>query len=88
VYTKKVVSPDETAVLGPVEGKIATATLITCDPPGSTKHRLVVWGEQVTPDPASNSAAAEPSEALQTQNLPDNGPSAWTRLWRWLNPLD
>jgi len=88
VYTKKVINPDETAVLGPAEGKIATATLITCDPPGSTKHRLVVWGEQVTPDPASNSAAAEPSEALQTQSLPDNGPSAWTRLWRWLNPFD
>ncbi|HTH72428.1 MAG TPA: sortase [Candidatus Pristimantibacillus sp.] len=88
VYTKKVVNPDETWILGPVQDKTATATLITCDPPGSTKHRLAVWAEQVSPDPAANSAAAQPSEALQTQELPDNGPSAATRLWHWLNPFD
>lgn len=87
VYNKKIVNPDDTWVLGPVQDKIATATLITCDPPGTTKHRLVVWGEQISPDPNGNAAAATPSEALQTQDLPDNGPSAWTRFWRWLNPF-
>lgn len=87
VYAKKIVNPEDTWVLGSVEGKTATAALITCDPPGTTKHRLVVWGEQISPDPNGNAVAAAPSEALQTQDLPGNGPSAWTRFWRWLNPL-
>jgi LPXTG-site transpeptidase (sortase) family protein len=88
VYGKKVVTPDETWILGPVEDKTATAVLITCDPPGSTRHRLAVWGEQISPDPGQNSDAASPSEALQTQALPGKGPSALSRFWRWLNPLD
>src|SRR5690606_31253571 len=58
VYSKRVINPDETWVLGPVEGKQATAALITCDPPGSTRKRLVVWGEQISPDPGGNRAAA------------------------------
>lgn len=88
VYGKKIINPDETWVLNPVEGKTATATLITCDPPGTTTHRLVVWGEQINPDPAGNSTAAKPSEALQTQDLPGNGPSTATRIWQWINPFD
>jgi LPXTG-site transpeptidase (sortase) family protein len=88
VYGKKRVLPDETWILGPAEDKVATATLITCDPPGSTRYRLAVWGEQISPDPSANSEAIEPSEALQTQDLPGKGPSAWSRFWGWLNPLD
>ncbi len=88
VYTKKVVNPDETWVLNPVKGKRATASLITCDPPGSTRKRLVVWAEQISPDPSGNSKAAEPSEALQTVDLPGKGPSAGSRVWSWINPFD
>jgi LPXTG-site transpeptidase (sortase) family protein len=87
VFSKKVVSPEDTWVLGPVEGKTATAALITCDPPGSTRHRLVVWGEQISPDPATNGAAATPSPALQSQALPGKGPSAWSRFVNWINPF-
>lgn len=88
VYTKRVVNPDETWVLNPVKGKKATAALITCDPPGSTRKRLVVWAEQINPDPADNSKAAAPSEALQTVDLPGKGPSAGSRIWSWINPFD
>lgn len=88
VFNKKIVNPDETWVLGPVEGKTATAALITCDPPGTTRHRLVVWGEQISPDPNGNNTAATPSEALQTQDLPGDGQSAWDRLKGWFNPFD
>jgi LPXTG-site transpeptidase (sortase) family protein len=88
VYAKKIVNPDETWVLGPAEGKTATATLITCDPPGTTLHRLVVWGEQITPDPNTNTAQAEPSPALQTQSLPGKGPNFLGRFWSWITPGD
>jgi len=88
VYAKKIVNPNDTWVLGPAEGKTATATLITCDPPGTTLHRLVVWGEQITPDPNTNATQAKPSPALQTQGLPGKGPSILTRFWNWVKPGD
>jgi LPXTG-site transpeptidase (sortase) family protein len=84
VFTKKVVAPEETWVLTSTEGKTATAALITCDPPGSTKHRLVVWGEQISPDPNANAAAAEPATGTEVQDLPGKSQSWLTRL----NPFD
>ncbi len=85
VFTKKVVTPDETWVLNSTEGKTATAALITCDPPGSTKHRLVVWGEQISPDPVNNGeTSAAPQEESSTPALPGKAPNWWSRL----NPFD
>lgn len=87
VYEKKVVEPTDTWVLGPVEGKTATVALITCDPPGTSAHRLVVWGEQITPNPNTNAAAPTPTDTTTpSAELPSEGPSAWTRFWRWVTP--
>jgi LPXTG-site transpeptidase (sortase) family protein len=86
VYDKRVVEPNQTEVLRPVGGKIATATLITCDPPGTSKHRLVVWGEQISPDPSGASVATATSadpEAVPTQ-LASEGPTLWRRFMNWL----
>jgi LPXTG-site transpeptidase (sortase) family protein len=87
VFKKQIVNPDETWVLGPVEGKAATSVLITCDPPGTTLRRLVVWGEQISPDPTVNSAAVEPSPALMTQDLPGKEPNFIVRFWRVITPF-
>ena len=86
VYEKKIVEPNETWVLGPVAGKTATAALITCDPPGTSARRLVVWGEQISPDPNANATAPAPAEPAQTPELPSDGPTLWTRFWRWITP--
>ncbi|MGH7157620.1 MAG: sortase [Candidatus Saccharimonadales bacterium] len=87
VYEKRIVKPTDTWVLGPVAGKTATATLITCDPPGTSTNRLVVWGEQITPDPNANAAAPVPPETPPaTEELPSDGPTLWTRFWRWITP--
>ncbi|HUC90351.1 MAG TPA: class D sortase [Patescibacteria group bacterium] len=83
VYDKKIVQPNETWVLNPVDGKTATATLITCDPPGTSLRRLVVWGEQINPDPNANNAAPAASQQAPAI-LPSNSPSLWSRLWSWL----
>ncbi len=84
VYDKKIVNPDETWVLNPVADKTATVALITCDPPGTTLHRLVVWGEQISPDPAGNDAAQQPAVQATPEELPGNGPTLWSRFWNWL----
>ena len=88
VYDKKVVPPSEVSVLNNVPGKTATATLITCDPPGTSTNRLVVWGEQISPDPSGAAAATPPVAASNDSSsptaLPSEGPTLWGRFWNWL----
>ncbi|HEY4964040.1 MAG TPA: class E sortase [Candidatus Saccharimonadales bacterium] len=81
VISTTVVSPNDVGVLGPVSGQTATATLITCDPPGTSINRLVVVGQQISPNPNTNTTA-EASIATSTgpTSLPGNGPSLWSRF--------
>jgi len=86
VITKDIVDPSDVAVLGPVAGQTATATLITCDPPGTSLHRLIIVGQQISPAVSTNTGAASAGSTSQVgpATLPGNGPTAWTRLWRWV----
>lgn len=84
VYKKTVVSPDEVQVLG-AQDKPATMSLITCDPPGTTINRLVVVGEQISPDPNLNVASTAKTNAGTPTQLPSNAPSLWSRLIGWLS---
>jgi LPXTG-site transpeptidase (sortase) family protein len=85
VIDTKVVSPNDVAVLNDTEGHQATATLITCDPPGTSINRLVVTGVQISPNPGGNTTAAAPAQAVsQPSALASNGPSLWARFWHWL----
>lgn len=82
VYKKHVVKPTDISVLGPQE-KPSTATLITCDPPGTSINRLVVVGEQISPDPANNGASTA-IQAPAPTTVPGNSPTLWYRLTHWL----
>lgn len=91
VFQTRVIDPNETWVLGPVDGKTATATLITCDPPGTTTHRLVVWGEQISPDPNSATQPATTPTTIQAAaptQIAGKGPGAWSRMLSWINPFN
>ncbi len=79
VISHTIVDPSNVGVLNAVAGQTATATLITCDPPGTSLHRLVVVGKQISPDPAGNTAATA-TVAVTTTNLPGNGPTLWGRF--------
>ncbi len=81
VFQKEVVSPSEVSVLNDVPGKTSTITLITCDPPGTTINRLVVWGEQVSPDPAENTASTAKDASTSPETLAGNAESLWSRIW-------
>lgn len=82
VITKDVVEPTNVGVLDPVPGQTATATLITCDPPGTSLKRLIIVGQQISPDPAKNSASSATAVSTQTtpEALPGNGPTALNKL--------
>lgn len=82
IYEKKIVSPTELGVLGPTD-KPATATLITCDPPGTSLNRLIVIGEQISPDPKKNTADTSQQATGQPaapEIIPSNSPSLWQRI--------
>lgn len=81
VFDKKVVEPYQTEVLEPVEGHPATATLITCDPPGTSLRRLVIFGDQINPDPSTNTiATAKTVDNSGGAELVGNGQTLWGRL--------
>lgn len=82
VISKTVVDPSNVGVLGPVAGQTATATLITCDPPGTSLHRLIVVGQQISPDPANNTQAAstDTGAGAGPSALAGNGPTLWGRF--------
>lgn len=84
VYEKKIVKPTDISVLGKAD-RPATASLITCDPPGTTINRLVVLGEQISPDPAVNTASSAKKGTDSASIVPGNAPSLWQRLTGWLS---
>jgi len=85
IFDRQIVSPTDVSVLG-LTDKAATATLITCDPPGTSTNRLVVTAEQVDPSVASNSTAITNAKAIaQTTILPSNAPTLWSRLAHWFS---
>lgn len=83
IYEKRVVPPTDTSVLGPAN-RDNSFTLITCDPPGTSTNRLIIVGEQVSPDPSSNEPATinlDEIEGSTEEIVPGNAPSLWSRLW-------
>lgn len=83
VYEKRIVKPTDVSVMGPAD-KADTATLITCDPPGTSLNRLVVTGVQIDPDPAANGASTAETSTTRPKIVPSNSPSLWQRFTHWL----
>jgi LPXTG-site transpeptidase (sortase) family protein len=93
VYNREVVSPSDISVLNNVAGKQATATLITCDPPGTSINRLVVWGTQISPSPDTDTAptttpTTTPGTSVQAPTqLASDGPTLWGRFTSWVEGI-
>lgn len=83
IYEKKIVKPSDLSVLGNND-KPSTVTLITCDPPGTSINRLIVVGEQISPDPTTNVASTAKPADNQPTIVPGNAPSLWSRITGWL----
>lgn len=80
VTEKKVIDPTEVGQLVIDNGK-PLATLVTCTPPGTALKRLIVIGEQISPDPGS-AATNSSSEAPQGPgNIAGNSPTLFERLF-------
>jgi sortase A len=79
VSDKKVISPTDWRILQQDTGK-PTTILATCAPAGSCQNRLLVYGQQISPDPAT--ANAKPANAQDTNpaEIPGNSPTLFERL--------
>lgn len=85
IFDREIVPPTDVGVINDTKGKQATATLITCDPPGISTNRLVIWGEQISPAVASNTApTTTPVAATTPTQLAGNGPTLWSKTVGWL----
>lgn len=78
VFEKRVVSPTDISVLDP-HPRGNTITLITCDPPGTSKNRLIIVADQISPDP-NNNAASTNTQVPPPAELPSDAPSLWSRI--------
>lgn len=61
-------------------------TLITCTPLGTSKYRLLVYGEQIHPSYEAVETPEEPveEETQEEQTMPQNSDSPFEQFWKWL----
>lgn len=79
VFNTKVVEANDVGVLSE-KPRPNMATLITCDPPGTSQKRLIVQAEQISPDPSSNTSSKTGTNIEVPKTVPGNAPSLWSRL--------
>ena len=84
VFAREIVPPSDVSVINQTFGKQATAELITCDPPGISTNRLVVWGQQISPAVTTNTNAAPTTVPGSPTAIAGNGPTLWNQLIGWL----
>lgn len=79
VSDQKIIKPTEWKVLQQNNGK-PTVILVTCTPTGTALNRLLVYGEQISPDPVA--AGTSPAAATETNpaEIPGNSPTFFERL--------
>lgn len=85
VVKKEVVEPSNVAALV-VETNKPLITLVTCTPLGTSRYRLLITGEQISPSyegattPDNNGPNVDEGEI----ELPSNEPSFFERIWNFL----
>lgn len=86
VTQKQVIEPTNVAALI-VQTDRPLITLVTCTPLGSSRYRLLVTGEQISPtyDNASYASGGETVINIdEAEELPANEPSFFEGIWNWL----
>lgn len=85
ITKKQVVEPTEVSALVYQTSK-PMLTLITCTPLGTSRYRLLVTAEQISPtyENATSAQPTLPDPDEEDQNLPSNSPSFFEGIWNWL----
>lgn len=86
VTQKQVIEPTNVAALV-MQTDRPLITLVTCTPLGTSRFRLLVTGEQISPSYEESSAANVDSNVDNIDDaseLPSNEPSFFEGIWNWL----
>ena len=85
VIGKEVVEPSNVAALV-VDTDKPLLTLVTCTPLGTSRYRLLVTAEQISPsyEGASESEDLPTVDKNEEVDLPSNEPSFFEGIWNWL----
>lgn len=80
VTKKEIIDPKE---INKVTGDPSkpTAILITCEPPGTALKRLLVFADQINPDPAKSATAPTSDQPAKTTNIAGNAPTFIERIF-------
>lgn len=85
VTGSKVIEPTNVAALV-IDTDKPIITLLTCTPLGTSRYRLLVFGEQISPSDNSTTDIDEPTPVapIEEESLPSNSPSFFDGFWGWL----
>lgn len=85
VIRKQVIDPSNVAALV-IDTDKPLLTLVTCTPLGTSRNRLLVTAEQISPsyDNAAEADKATPVVSDQNEILPANEPSFFEGIWNFL----
>lgn len=80
ITKRVVVKPTDVAALTQPTDK-PIITLITCTPLGTALNRLLVFGEQVSPDPSTASHTTASTDSTSATKMPSNSATFFERLF-------
>jgi len=80
VTSSEVISPNQVNTLAIGDDK-PYATLITCDPPGTALRRLVVFADQISPDPNKVEKTQSDEQVTVDGNIVGNPPTLFERIF-------
>ena len=88
VTGKQVIEPTDVGALV-VQTDRPLITLVTCTPLGTSRYRLLVTGEQISPSYNNDTAYQDASQGTvvnidEAAELPSNEPSFFEGIWNWL----
>lgn len=89
VSGKKVVEPTDVKALV-MESDVPMLTLVTCTPLGTSRYRLLVFAEQISPNPEEAEETGEDDDTVidiesdDDSGLPSNAPSFFEGIWNFL----
>ena len=83
VKKKEVVEPSNVAALVTNADK-PTLTLVTCTPLGTSRYRLLVTAEQISPSYEKAEEAEQYTPSTESEALPSNEPSFFEGIWNFM----
>ncbi|MBI4101184.1 sortase [Candidatus Microgenomates bacterium] len=84
VFSKRIVEPTDLSILDQNTPQ-PIATLVTCDPPGTSWKRLAVQARQISPDPSKSQGTAPTVPSQIDSPLPGNTPSVIDKIRDWIS---